>query len=238
MRTLGRCDSPLEGRNVTDEVCLGRLREGDLHGFEPIYSRHHAHAESVARTLAGSCAVRDLTSEAFARLAVLVLDGRGPETDIRNFLTGSISAVFHERVTQVVRRARATGKVSVFAGMVRAAAGATDAPAATVQLLPENWRLLLRDVALDHLRRAFVDELEQRVTAALGTGRILRLADKPAHGERDSDGACRSAEILLHLTESPVHSSAAEGAGRTAGRGRFRVGPSDQGGGCSDPLGA
>ncbi len=133
MRTLGRCDSGPEGRNATDDVCLGRLREGDLHGFEPIYDRHHAHAESVARTLVGTCAARDLTSEAFARLVVLVLDGRGPETEVRGFLTGSISAAFHQRVTRVAQRARATGKASVFSGMVREAVSVSGTRGASVQ---------------------------------------------------------------------------------------------------------
>ncbi|HEX4189843.1 MAG TPA: hypothetical protein VHZ06_02525 [Marmoricola sp.] len=155
---------------------MAKIRDGDLHGFTPLYLRHHIQVEAAARAMVGRSTMTDLANEAFARLLLILLDGGTLSTGARCFLKASARETFCKRVAVSVGRATGGGSDggpgSVFAGMLAVTDSSfglrsrCPAPAA----LPEDWCQQLRAIADEHLLRV------------------------------PYPGRCRSAETVMRLT--------------------------------------
>jgi RNA polymerase sigma factor (sigma-70 family) len=65
------------------------------------YARHHPFAVRVARTIGNAGIAEDLASDALTKVMAALLNGRGPDTAVRAYLTTTIRNLFADRLRKL-----------------------------------------------------------------------------------------------------------------------------------------
>ena len=137
---------------LSDAELIAAVRAGDTNAFAPLYERHGAAAQTVARQYTRSQAdAEDITSDAFAKVLSVIAAGGGPDEAFRAYLFTVVRRLAFAWA-QSGRRVQPTDDVATFESAY-GPAGSVEEPALegfertvvarAYDALPERWQAVL-----------------------------------------------------------------------------------------------
>src|SRR5690606_18238253 len=137
---------------LSDAELIAAVRAGDTNAFAPLYERHGAAAQAVARQYTRSQAdAEDITSDAFAKVLSVIAAGGGPDEAFRAYLFTVVRRLAFAWA-QSGRRVQPTDDVATFESAY-GPAGSVEEPALegfertvvarAYDALPERWQAVL-----------------------------------------------------------------------------------------------
>ncbi|MBV9847093.1 MAG: sigma-70 family RNA polymerase sigma factor, partial [Kutzneria sp.] len=144
--------APVDATSLSDAELIKSVRAGNTASYGPLYERHVAAANNLARQLTRSPAeADDLVSDAFAKVLVTLRAGRGPDTAFRAYLLTALRHTAYDK-TRRDRRVELTDDVGTVANTEAVSVAFSDTAVAGLERslaakafarLPERWQAVL-----------------------------------------------------------------------------------------------
>ncbi|TDB84195.1 sigma-70 family RNA polymerase sigma factor, partial [Actinomadura sp. KC216] len=151
------------GVEASDAELIDRVRAGDVGAYGPLYERHAAAAQGLARHLAGREAADDLVQDAFTKVLKVLKAGGGPDGGFRPYLLTAVRRSFYDR-RRADRRVQHTDTIESFDSGVpfddpAVAKLERSMIARAFRSLPGRWRTVLWHTEVERAKPAEIAPL-------------------------------------------------------------------------------